>query len=301
MRVAIWGATGHIGRAMYSECVKSGYEVAAYTRSPERAKGLGMDGAALFDGFPRGVYDILINAVAADDITGVSLYENVDLIDWKMVKYAEARPDCLCVSFSSGAVYGGLFESAAGESSAVTYLPNAIDGGQRYGLCKLQCEQRHKAFCEARDARLLDIRIFAFFSRFMDVDKPFFMSDLVKAVLTGEPVITGPGDFYRDFIAPSDLMNLIRICRERNYTGALDAYSLAPASKSEILELFQRKYGLKIVRGAPWTSATGEKYRYCSDRKTAEVLGYAPMFGALQTVEAESDALFAGGDLRWRG
>jgi hypothetical protein len=55
--------------------------------------------------------------------------------------------------------------------------------------------------------------------------------------------------------------------------------------------LFESKYGLKYKRGSAWTSATGDKFRYYSDYKIAETLGYVPRFTSLQTIEEETDKI----------
>jgi nucleoside-diphosphate-sugar epimerase len=115
------------------------------------------------------------------------------------------------------------------------------------------------------------------------------MSDLLKGVIGGEEIQIKPGNFFRDFINPADLLNLIICCYERNFKGALDAYSLNYVSKQEVLELFKDKYGLKYALGEGWTSATGDKYKYYSVHKIAENLGFMPKFTSLRTIEIETD------------
>ena len=285
LKTAIWGATGHIGRALYEEFTANGLDVTAYVRDTEKAKRLGIDNPYPLDSF-NNRYDILINALAADDNAGTLLFETLELNDWRMIRYAQANPGCLCVNFSSGTVYGD-FTNAATKTTSTQITPNDISTGGRYALVKLLCEQRHKAYA----LKIVDIRIFAFYSKFMDITKPFFMADLLRGVLTDTEIQISPGNFYRDFIAPSDLYDLIILCRSQGFTGALDAYSLKPVSKYEILELFKSKYGLKYSTGESWSSATGDKHRYYSNYKAAEFLGFQPKFTALSVIETQTDAL----------
>lgn len=326
LRIAIWGATGHVGQALLHTAIARGHTVTGYVRDIQKAAGLLPAGSyAPFSAFPfaappwpweaaattgetgtvqQGMpsqaaiissngkdlpdFDLLVNAIAAEPVADSALFETLERWDWLLIDYAKAHPACCCASISSGAVYGEGFEEPATAGTAFTLQPNQVPPGRRYGLIKLLCEQRHRAFTELS---LVDLRLFAFFTRYMDFSQPFFMSDVVRAVQAGHPLVTQPTDFARDFIHPADILQLLLLCVDNHRNACFDLYSTAPIKKSEILELFARRYGLQVQSGGAWTSLTGAKARYYSEDRAAAALGYAPRYSAWQVLEGEMDAI----------
>jgi nucleoside-diphosphate-sugar epimerase len=286
MRIAIWGATGHVGQAMYHEVKRRGFECRGYARDMEKASRLLEDGEySSFNDFPSRKYDILINAIAAGTTSDGALFETLERWDWRMIDYARDNPTCACVSVSSGAVYGGAFSSPAVKETCFSLSPNKIEPGQRYGLVKLLCEQRHRSFSYLP---LVDIRLFAFFTRYMDLNQPFFMSDVIKAICNQAPLMTRPSDFVRDFAHPEDFLNLILLCADKRLNGCFDLYSRAPIKKSEIIALFTESYGLKTEYGGSWISVTGAKSNYFSRNYAAAEIGYEPRHSSKDVIISEA-------------
>jgi nucleoside-diphosphate-sugar epimerase len=291
MRIAIWGATGHVGQALCHEAKRRGFKCHGYARDVEKASRLLRDEEySSFNDFPSRKYDILINAIAAGAASDGALFETLERWDWRMIDYARDNPTCACVSVSSGAVYGGGFSSPAVKETWFPLPPNKIEPGQRYGLVKLLCEQRHRAFS---NLLLVDIRLFAFFTRYMDSNQPFFMSDVIKAICKRAPLLTQPSDFVRDFTHPEDFLNLILLCADKKLNGCFDLYSSAPIKKSEIIALFTERYGLKAEYGGSWISATGAKANYFSRNYAAAEIGYEPLHSSKDVLISEADSILA--------
>jgi nucleoside-diphosphate-sugar epimerase len=170
-----------------------------------------------------------------------------------------------------------------------------MEGSQTYGLIKLLCEQRHRSF---RDLPLVDLRLYAFFTRHMDFEQPFFMSDVMKAIRNSETLVTQTVDFYRDFAHPDDFADVIILCAEKKVNAAYDLYSRGPIKKSEILTAFAERYGLRHSCGETWQSLTGSKSHYFSRYEKAAELGYAPRFSSRDVLIGEADAIVKNG-LAW--
>jgi len=287
MNIAIWGGTGHVGRALYHAFNGRGFNCHCYVRNPQKAeKCLPTGSFSDFKEFPSGKYDVLINGISAGVVSERFLFETLETWDWRMIEFAKEHPGCCCVSISSGTVYGDEFSAPADDNMTLSLNPNHVESKQIYGLIKLMCEQRHRAFY---DLAIVDLRLFNFFTRYMEFEQPFFMSDVIKAVKNNDILITNTADFYRDFTHPDDFADLIYLCAGKKINACYDLYSSAPVKKSEILTAFARRYGLHYSCGEIWHSLTGNKSQYFSNNKKAGELGYEPKFSSLDVLINETD------------
>jgi hypothetical protein len=292
MNIAIWGGTGHIGHILYDIFSINGHNCHCYVRNIEKAKScLPSNGFSSFSQFPSRKYDILINGISAGAVHECFLFETLEKWDWRMIEFAKEHPKCCCVSISSGAAYGRDFYAPADEETSMTLYPNNVEKNQVYGLIKLMCEQRHRSF---HDLPLVDLRLFSFFTRHMDLDQPFFLSDVIKAIRNGDVLVTQESDFYRDFTHPDDFADLICLCAEKKVNAGYDLYSKSPIKKSEILDAFAERYGLRYSNGEVWQSLTGNKSHYFSTSRKAAELGYAPKFSSLDVLIGEAGFLLKG-------
>lgn len=303
-KIALLGATGHIARSLIEGFSRAGrYELFLYARSPERVKAfladIGWTGPAscdTFDGFGRAACDAIINCVGVADpakvkAAGATIFRLTETYDNMVLEYLDARPGTRYIHFSSGAAYRTDFTAPAGDSTPVDR-----DGGQGgpaddYGAAKRDVEARHRA---NTNLSIVDLRVFGFFSRHIDLGAKFFLCEVLSCVKEGRPLATGPEDIIRDYVHPRDLLSLVSLCIEGEGTNeALDVYSLAPARKFEILDHFCSRYGLKIqVREGGGTSLpTGSKPKYYSTSRRAERIGYSPKFTSMQTIIEESEAI----------
>jgi nucleoside-diphosphate-sugar epimerase len=295
MKIAIWGITGHVGQALYHTAVEKGIECHGYVRDLDKARLLLPQGVySHFEDFPSKQYDILINAVAAGFVTDALIFDILEHWSRKLLLFSRENPSCVCFNISSGAVYGDNFDTPADDNTSFLLTPNNIKSEQLYGIAKLFCEQRNRA---NPGLPIVDLRMFAFFTRYMDIRQPFFMSDIIKALLSDDVFETAPNDFERDFIHPSDLLNMILICSEKKNNGCFDLYSCGPIKKSEIIALFEKHYGLKVKYGQAWTSATGTKTKYFSQSRKAAELGYFPVYTSKDILLRETDAILQRGVL----
>jgi hypothetical protein len=72
-----------------------------------------------------------------------------------------------------------------------------------------------------------------------------------------------------------------------------DVFSLEPATKFEILDLFKENFGLKykVVEVINIPNATGNKEYYYSINKRSEVLNYIPKHTSLESILIETKAI----------
>jgi hypothetical protein len=166
-----------------------------------------------------------------------------------------------------------------------------------YTRAKINAEKRHRA---QADLNILDIRVFGYVSRFIDLDCGLFIADVTRALVRGEELLTDSADMVRDYGCPSELAQLIACCVEHGGNAAVDLYSRAPIGKFDLLDRLSADFGLRyaIRSGAGAPSSTGPKPQYYpTDRKAADY-GYVPRFSSLEAVMYELSAMINGQSAR---
>jgi len=303
-RVAILGATGHVGKCLVEALsADARYEVVAVARSMPKLEAFlrslpASDGIRQchLDAFTDGAYDAVVNCIGegdpsalARDAGGVmSVTEHFDDIT---MGYLRSHPGTRLVNFSSGAAYGGSFAEPAREESTAGFEVNRLHASDVYGLAKLSSEARHRA---AADCSIVDLRLFSFFSRHIDSCRRYFMNDVMAAIADSTVLITGEADIVRDYVDRSDLASLVAcVIESEPRNDVLDVYSSGPVRKSELLKELAGLYGLeyRIDPGLDISSSTGEKLNYYSVNRRAGEIGYVPRYSSIETLRREVDAV----------
>jgi len=304
MRVAILGATGHVGACFTAGLLADErFAVTAIARDASRLGAL-LDtlpnGAACarrsFGEFPTGDFDAVVNCVgvgtpAAVAASGPGIFELTDRFDALALDYARAHPGTRYIALSSGAAYGGDFTEPASEVTPAVVRANAMRPSDHYGAAKLAAEVRHRA---TADLAIVDLRLFGLFSRHIDLDAGYFMTDVFRAIVGDTSLTVSPEDVVRDYVDPDDLVAvLIAVLDAPAHNDVYDVYSAAPVSKFELLAHFSARYGLTydVADATASDSATGVKPKYYSLNRRAERVGYTPSLTSLASVAKETDVL----------
>ena len=238
-------------------------------------------------------YDVIINCIGVESRNKIncdfkSYFNITEKFDNMVIAYLlEKNPQALYISFSSGAVYGKGFSEPATEFS-MNYLDvNHIVQEDYYGIARINAETKHRA---NRELRIIDLRVFSYFSRFINLSDGFFITDVIQAVLNKEVLITDDTNIVRDYVHPKDLFTLILKCIDAGYLNiAFDVSSKMPVSKQKILEFFSSEYDLKYeVRNSLLNaSATGQKNNYFSRYYNAFPIGYKPQYASIDTIKEQ--------------
>jgi nucleoside-diphosphate-sugar epimerase len=189
-------------------------------------------------------------------------------------------------------VYGTDFRNPADNSFITEIDVNKITTIEHYRIAKLNSEVKHRSLS---DFKIIDLRIFGFFSRFIELNKEFLLCKIIKSVLEEKIFITGIDNIYRDYIHPQDFVEIIKKCISNNEINkAFDVISKAPISKFEILDFFKTNYHLKIEidPNTGFNSITGNKLNYYSTNNNILLeLGFEPSNGSLDTIKMESEII----------
>ncbi len=302
--IAILGATSHIARGLlYNFCRTGRYELFLFARSPESVKQF-LSGIEChrdvhvqqLQEFNNGKYDVVINCIGIGNVAKLKNREReifllTEMADALVLDYLNVHPETLCVNFSSGAVYGKEFHAPADDATTAVLEVNHILPNDYYRIAKINSEAKHRAF---QHLNIVDLRVFAYFSRFLDLESHFFIAEALSCIKMKKIFVTGSQNMVRDYIHPKDLLSLIEKCIERRrLNDVFDALSLRPVTKFEILDFFATAFGLKyrVDDTVGIYNVTGNKEMYYSAGTRAQEIGYVPLFSSMDSIVDESSAI----------
>jgi nucleoside-diphosphate-sugar epimerase len=302
-KVAILGATGYIGKSLLAEFLvqNSDDQIYVFSREIEKLEKTMLlfkdsEKSSLvklchLPELDQGSYDVIINATGigntkilnADPATIFTITESIDNL---VLSYVRNNPKTVYINISSGAVYGDNFSAPITEETKATFSLNEFKVSEYYSVAKLHAEAKHRAL---KDYNIIDLRVFAFFSRFADPKAEFLMSEIVDCLVSDKVFKTNSADIVRDFITPDDLFRLIQSVVASPSNNALDVYSRAPIAKFDLLRELEQKFGLRYeissdpIRGGNKFS----KNIYFSENYKAEHFGYSPSSTSLEGICTE--------------
>ena len=297
--IAIFGSTGHIGKNLISFFIKNNdFKIFLFSRDTKKFESLKMifsDTMSFntYDDFGKNEYDVIINCVGisnpnAFEKNSRSIFDTAEFYDTMVLDYLKNFPTTLYINLSSGAVFSREFDKPVDDSSTYKFDVNGINKGEMYSISKMYLESKHRSL---PDLNIVDLRIFGFFSRFIDVNAGFFMSELLQALKNKSEFITDKKDFVRDYVNPNDFYDLTKNCiANKKINDVFDVYSKEIISKFQILEECFNKFDLKfkLVEKIESISPTGVKKNYYSLSRKAEKINYSPQFSSLETILNES-------------
>lgn len=297
MKLSILGARGQIAGSLIALYKDRGElsSLALYSRSPEGLAGQ-FEGAAVYPSktFPKNRHEVIVNCIGVPNLkgaqpSGAEIFETHETWDNLILAYLQKNPRSLYISLSSGAVYGKNFPEPAGEDSGYLSGMTEITPADFYAVSKLNAEAKHRSLM---NLSIVDLRIFSYVSRLMDVDSNFLIAEIVKAIKEKQVFMTDDRNIFRDYLHPEDMMRIIGlIIRQWQEAGwindAFDAYGKAPVSKLDMLKVLHEKFNLQYIvkKGAAVdASPTGFKMHYYSVNKKLEKIGYKPQYSSMDAI-----------------
>lgn len=302
MNIAILGATSQIAKGLIENFSKLNYNLFLFARSTEKVleftelnQILGNLNIYNYDSFCNNFYDLIINCVGIADPKKQKekpqeIFIVTESYDNLVLKYLLDNKKTIYINFSSGAVYGTSFSDPVKENSKSIIEVNSIQPTDYYRIAKINSEVKHRAY---KENNIIDLRVFSYFSKYIDLNSGFLMTDIVNAIINKKTLLTSEVNIIRDYISPKDLFNLIKLIINNPFNGVLDCYSAAPVSKFELLESMKNIFGLcyEINCDTNIIQSTGSKNIYCSINKNAGNIGYIPNFTSLDVIINESQIL----------
>jgi nucleoside-diphosphate-sugar epimerase len=305
MNIVIMGATSHVAKGLIDRFLgRSDDHIYLFSRSADKVQHF-LDAISRrgngnytictdYQAFTSFSYDIIINCIGVEtrnkhDCDFTRYFTVTEEFDGLAIRYLQNNnPDALYISFSSGAVYGMGFSTPVDDSSTNCLQVNHISQEDYYGIVRINAEAKHRAH---NKLRIVDLRIFSYFSRYINLTDGYFITDVMESILKNEVLITDSTNIVRDYLHPEDLFTMIISCiHAGKINHAFDVNSSRPVSKQEILDYFTSEYGLKY-ESRPFSenaSATGAKNNYYSTCSRSSHVGYIPQFSSMDTLTHEA-------------
>jgi hypothetical protein len=307
LRIAILGATSHIAKSLIVQILESGepHELYLFARSKEKVVDFLLEhhmdrtDIIICDDFSRlfeHEADLLINSVGVGTARHIGgdyhlYFDVIEEFDNICINYLKKNCDTLYISFSSGAIYGTDFASPVGNNTVRNIDVNHIHYTDYYSIVRLYTEAKHRSLT---DLRIIDLRIFNYFSRHINLDDGYFITELMLALKLNKPFLTNRIDIIRDYLHPEDLFQAIQCCYNATARNtAYDIYSSAPVGKFELLDCLKKKFPLTytVRKDECFDSGTSNKSVYYSKNRDIGHLGYNPHYSSLMTVQKEAEAI----------
>jgi nucleoside-diphosphate-sugar epimerase len=305
MKIAILGATSHIAKGLIDRFLsRTNDYLYLYARAPEKLNqflkeaDLAITGRVSicdnFEALQSESYDGIINCIGAGTYSchkgDYTVYFRLaEKFDNLVLNYlCDISPGTLYLSMSSGAIYGKGHSCPVEEESINRVRVNHLSPEDYYGIVRLNAEAKHRAFARLN---IVDLRIFSYFSRHIDLSDGYFMSELVRCLASKKEFQTSSIDMVRDYLHPEDLFCMVISClKVKTINDVFDMRSRHPVGKMEILEYFYKTYGLKYLVDDTFklVTATGVKPVYCSNYQKSIKVGHLPKFSSMDTIRDES-------------
>tara|TARA_B100000315_G_scaffold124864_1_gene114811 strand:+ start:2803 stop:3747 length:945 start_codon:yes stop_codon:yes gene_type:complete len=303
-RIAILGSTSHIAKGLINNFLNSGeFSLHLYTRSPDKLC-IFLDTIGKFTGksciihegyidFMESSCDVIINCVGVGTLNQLrgdytKYFTVTEEYDNLVIEYLKKNPDSVYISFSSGAVYGREHSAPVEENTVNSIRVNHIVKEDYYAIARLNAEAKHRSFTSLN---IVDLRLFSYFSRFIDLTDGYFITDVISCVLNKKVLKTNNVNIVRDYVHPDELFLMVRKCINLDKINQIfDVISSNPVNKREILDYYSLEYGLKykIIESLSHQSATGTKNVYYSINNNATYLSHSPKFSSMDTIKHES-------------
>lgn len=242
------------------------------------------------DAFDEERWDAIINFVGVGDparavAMGADILGVTSEWDSRVLAYLDGHAQCRYIFLSSGAAFGEGVGQAVDEETRATFAINALPSSSYYGIAKFYAEALHRA---RTDRSIIDIRVFNYLSDQADLDHRFLITEAIAAIRDDRTLSVDAREMWRDYLGQEDFAALVDAClgAPAGYNGAVDGYSRAPISKTNILALLHDKFTLRFHIAGGGIDATGTKSNYYSCNRVAGTLGYAPRFASSDTLES---------------
>ncbi len=309
-RIAVVGATSHLARDFILTAEAAfAPDFRLYARRPQvvseflaRHELSGRFPVRSLDEFGREEYTAVINFIGVGDPSrakamGAEIFSATRIMDQIVLDYLICNPRTTYIFMSSGAVYGTNYAVPVNANSQAEFPINNLHSSNYYSVAKFYAEALHRSY---ENLNILDIRIFNYFSRSVDLSARFLITDMVNAIRSGAIFATDSSPVVRDFLHPDDFCRLIRACLNApaGTNMPIDAYSQSPISKDKLLVLLAEEFSLRyqIISDIETVNATGAKPFYYSTNRRAASLGYSPSHSSRNGIIKEISAILEKGN-----
>jgi len=298
--IGIFGGTGHISQNLISYFYKNNYgKLILFSRNKSKLKNIFKKYNKnnfvyeTYSNFSKHNFDVIINCIGEANpasIYSTKYFDDMNNYDNKIINYIKKFPETLYLNFSSGIVYGNNFTTPANDKRNVSLDLNKVHPDDFYAFSKIYLELKHRNYS---DLKIIDLRIFSFFSRHINLKYKFLINELINSIKNNTVFHTDKNNNVRDYIHPFDLYSIVINCiNNKDNNVAIDIKSKKPISKFELLEYLKKQYNLKFEIKNRRKLSTDLKMNYFSkSKKQHKLLNFTPKFSSLDSFKDEINFL----------
>lgn len=112
-----------------------------------------------------------------------------------------------------------------------------------YYKSKLDIEKNNLS---QKELRIYNLRIYSYISKFIDLNKNFFLSLIINSIKKNKKIKINNNDFTRDFIGPKELISFINYVLKNDLKKcSIDISSNKFVTKKDLLKFFKKNYHLE--------------------------------------------------------
>jgi len=305
-KIALIGATSHIAKGLIHNFSQHSekYRLVLFARNINKLSDFLLKENLLtkfpvsdFNQFCNSKYDVIINCIGTGTPIGFkaqqsNIMRTTEQFDNLILDYLAENSECLYINMSSGAVYGKDYENPIDQYTCPILDVNSLSEADSYFVSKINSEAKHRAL---KNLNIVDLRVFSYFSRYIDLESGYLITDVIKSLINDELFETNNADIIRDYVSHNEIFQLIEKCIDKQKINDwFDVYSCKEIKKFEILDFYKQKYELnwKLKDGlTPLNTGGNKSCYYSTNKKAAEKLGYNPQFTSLEIIEMETDLI----------
>jgi nucleoside-diphosphate-sugar epimerase len=298
--IGIFGSTGHISQNLISYFYKNNYgKLILFSRNKSKLKNIFKKYDKnnfiyeTYSNFPKYTFDVIINCIGeANPASNYSAkyFDDVNYYDDKIIYYIQKYPKTLYLNFSSGIVYGKDFTNPVTDKRNTLLDLDEFHSDDFYAFSKIYSELKHRTY---PDLNIIDLRIFSFFSRHIDLKYKFLITELINSIKNNTIFYTDDNDIVRDYIHPFDLYSIVTNCIDKKDSNvAIDVKSKKPISKFQLLDYLKKQYNLKFeIKNKNFLSTELKTNYFSKSKKLHKLLNFTPKFSSLDSFKDELDFL----------
>ncbi len=203
--------------------------------------------------------------------------------DQMLIDYLALNNETLYINMSSGAVRE-IEEIKFSEGSELNFsaVTMGFDNVDPYTLSKFSLECRHRML----DAfKVVDLRIYGYFSLGFDATSSFFLGDIYRAYATGSALKTTKVEIVRDYVGERDVFNAISCIYKHSgfLNRPFELYSMGAVKKSELIN--QLKLNVEYTDERVDYEPAKKRYDYQPKDRSLGRLNYSPSCDSFNLVK----------------
>jgi len=186
-----------------------------------------------FKSFKNEKFDLIVNFASPgypDDINSSkkNIIKFTKDINSRVIKYLLLNKKTKYIFISSG---------------IVNKIITKKDKQYFYYKSKLNIEKNNLS---QKGLRIYNLRIYSYISKFIDLNKNFFLSLIINSIKKNKKIKIYNNDFTRDFIGPKEVISFIKYILKNNLKKcSIDISSNKFVTKKDLLKFFEKNYYLK--------------------------------------------------------